>query len=69
MMMGGMGLLLLVVLIWALVRWLNERTSGTPPNQMRSRGGSSAQEIIEQRYARGEIDAATFERMREQLSA
>jgi putative membrane protein len=36
-------------------------TPGMPPSQ------SSAMEILRQRYARGEIDTATFENMRERL--
>jgi len=35
---------------------------GTPPAQ------PSASDILDQRYARGEIDAATYEQMRERLS-
>jgi putative membrane protein len=50
------------LLVWALVRWL--ATSG-PGRGMG--GGPSAMEILRQRYARGEIDAATFEQMRERL--
>jgi putative membrane protein len=54
---------LIAVLIWAVVRWLNKQnvytTTPTP----------SAMEILRQRYARGEIDTATFEQMREQLEA
>jgi putative membrane protein len=54
---------LIAVLIWAVVRWLNKQnihtTTPTP----------SAMEILRQRYARGEIDAATFEQMRERLEA
>jgi len=34
-----------------------------------SGGGPSALEILRQRYARGEIDAATFEQMRERLES
>ena len=59
---------LIVVLIWALIRWLNRKTTpsvlpytSTPPS------GPSALEILNQRYARGEIDTATFEQMRERL--
>jgi putative membrane protein len=52
---------LIAILIWALVRWLNKQnvntTTPTP----------SAMEILRQRYARGEIDTATFEQMRERL--
>ena len=35
---------------------------GTPPTQ------PSASDILDRRYARGEIDAATYEQMRERLS-
>lgn len=61
---------LLVVLVWVVIRWLERRTSipgssatSTPVNQ------PSALEILRLRYARGEIDAATFEQMRERLEA
>jgi putative membrane protein len=68
---GGMLLMLLSMLfwfallgalIWALVRWITRSgvSSGTPSSP-------SALEILQQRYARGEIDDATFERMRQQL--
>lgn len=48
------------LLIWALVRWLGSRSQTPPP-------GPSAREILRQRYARGEIDTATFEQTRERL--
>ncbi len=70
-------LVLLGLLIWGLIRWFSTRgrhyhmpprynpvppyTPGTPPSQ------HSAMEILRQRYARGEIDAATFDSMRERL--
>jgi len=71
-------LVLLGLLIWGLIRWFSTRgrhyympprynpvpptfTPGPPPSQL------SALEILRQRYARGEIDAATFENMRERL--
>ena len=63
-------IVLLVVLIWALVRWLNSKTTSSsqhdrhmPPIE------PSAMEILRQRYARGEIDHTTFEQMRERLEA
>jgi uncharacterized membrane protein len=80
MMNGGMGLmmlgmlgmtlwiLLLAVLIWALITWLNRRWNKPQPRQESlSPPALSAQEILSQRYARGEIDQATFQQMRERL--
>ncbi len=53
---------LLGVLLWAAIRWANRhRISGQQPQ------GPSAREILEQRYARGEIDAATYDDMRAHL--
>ncbi len=61
---------LLVVLTWALIRWLsNKTTTATPPVTGTPASGPSALEILQQRYARGEIDTATFEQMRERLEA
>jgi putative membrane protein len=59
---------LMVVLVWALIRWINGRTTTlVPPYTSAPPTGPSALEILRQRYARGEIDTATFEQMREQL--
>ena len=54
------------LLIWAIARWLSHRapTSYFPPER-----GPSALEILRQRFARGEIDATTYEQMRERLEA
>jgi putative membrane protein len=61
---------LLVVLVWAVIRWLERKTSTSGPQEISSpSSGPSALEILQQRYARGEIDTATFEQMREQLEA
>jgi putative membrane protein len=50
---------LIAVLIWAAISWLNKKNAHTTT--------PSAMEILRQRYARGEIDTATFEQMRERL--
>ena len=63
-------ILLLAVLIWALITRLNRRWNKPQPQQESlSPPALSAREILEQRYARGEIDQATFQQMREQLGA
>lgn len=66
MMLGGLfWLVVLGLVIWGLVRWLGGRSgsSGQPPVS-----GPSAQDILRERYARGEIDTATFERMTARLT-
>ena len=61
---------LMVVLVWALIRWINGRTTTpVPPYTSAPPPSPSALEILRQRYARGEIDTATYEQMREQLEA
>lgn len=65
----GLGSLLWIALlglaIWALVRLISNRSSTSNP--LLNTPGPTAMEILRQRYARGEIDEATFARMREQL--
>jgi putative membrane protein len=69
MMLGStLWIVLLVALAWALIRWLNQRTP-TPQAPYMPGNEPTAIEILRQRYARGEIDATTFEQMRERLEA
>lgn len=72
---GVFWLALGALAVWALVRWLNRPSryptstpSSAPPNAPQQ-ASSSALDILQQRYARGEIDAATFEDMRARLQA
>ncbi|HEX6123181.1 MAG TPA: SHOCT domain-containing protein [Ktedonobacterales bacterium] len=63
-------LVLIGLAVWAFVRWVAHQTrAGGEPPSARTAAGPSALEILRQRYARGEIDSETFERMREQLDA
>jgi putative membrane protein len=47
---------------WMPASQYDASSRGTPPAQ------PSASDILDQRYARGEIDAATYDQMRERLS-
>jgi putative membrane protein len=50
---------LLLVLIWAVVRWLLPHTHATLQSPL---------DVLRHRYARGEIDEATYARMRQHLT-
>jgi putative membrane protein len=61
-------LVLVAVAVWALVHFLSQRpNSSARHNATDLSSGPSAEEILRQRYARGEIDADTFHRMRAEL--
>lgn len=64
--MGGIGMILwwalIILAVVALIRWV----TGTPKGGSR---GKSAKEILEERYARGEISKAEFEEKRKDLGA
>ncbi|HIH69181.1 MAG TPA: SHOCT domain-containing protein [Methermicoccus shengliensis] len=61
--MGG-GLIVLLILV-VLVVWVLNREEES--NEGRGGGTSSAREILDERYARGEISEEEYLRMRERL--
>ncbi|GHP00024.1 hypothetical protein KSF_100710 [Reticulibacter mediterranei] len=61
-------LVLLGVLIWGIIRWLGGRTFHSAGHDLGS-APRSALDILQERYACGEIDETTFEHMRERLMA
>lgn len=69
-MMGGMGLLF--ILFWGviiagvvlIVRWLI-----TPNEQVKILPPESPLDILKKRYAKGEIDKETFEKMQQDIDA
>jgi uncharacterized membrane protein len=62
-------LALVAIAVWALVRLVGHQTrTGARSHQDEMSSGLSAEEILRQRYARGEIDEATFKHMQEQLA-
>jgi putative membrane protein len=66
----AIGIALLVVLVWAAIRWFEKKTGLPDPRDTGfPTSGPTAMEILRQRYARNEIDAATFEQMYERLEA
>jgi putative membrane protein len=63
-------LVLLGMAVWALVRWVSHLTqTGSNQHVSPTPAGPSAEEMVRQRFARGEIDSDTFERMQEELAA
>ena len=67
--MMGLGLLstivIIVALIWGLGRLRQEGRSPFPSDHQGNR--KSPLDILQERYARGEINKAEYERMREDL--
>lgn len=58
----ALGVVLLIAALLVLAWWAN-RSVTTP----RDRDHSTALDVLARRYANGEVDEATFERMRAQL--
>jgi putative membrane protein len=57
---------LIAIAVWAFVRWAARPTQSNSPS---TPAAPSPREILRQRYARGEIESDTFERMRRELEA
>ncbi|NQU30288.1 MAG: SHOCT domain-containing protein [Anaerolineae bacterium] len=65
---GGLGMILFWVVVIAGIIWLVMALGGSNlqlPKQ--SKNGQSAREILDQRYARGEIDREEYESMKKDL--
>lgn len=62
-------LILMGIAVWALIRWMLHQTRTAGPPTGGPTNPLSAEEILRQRFARGEIDTATFQTMREQLGS
>ena len=62
---AAVWIVLIGLLIWGVSRVFTNRPSSTG----RTDRGPTAMEILRQRYARGEIDAATFDEMRRRIEA
>lgn len=55
---------LVAIAVWAFARWASRASQPTSSSALLA---LSATEILRQRFARGEIDSDTFERMRRQV--
>jgi putative membrane protein len=67
---GILGLLLIAVIVWAFIQFMNKDSSSnpvTPNRQVQSTDKESALEILKKRYARGEINQEEYQRMKESV--
>ena len=61
---GGLFMILWWVIILALVRWMS-KSSGS--DRSASSTSKSAMDILKERYARGEIDAQEYQKIKREL--
>ena len=66
MFMGIFWLIVFGVLVWLVVRYAGRRGGGNGGGDA-GRTGDSAETSVRDRFARGEIDEATYRRMLEEL--
>ena len=59
--MGFLWLVVIVAVVWLVIR------AATTRGQGKGGGADNAEGILRERYARGEIDEATYRRMMEEL--
>ncbi|MEO7001806.1 MAG: SHOCT domain-containing protein, partial [Ktedonobacterales bacterium] len=64
----ALWLLLLGLLVWGVIRWRIHQSHLNHQQGAYIHSNPSAHEILEQRYARGEIDETTFDHMRAELA-
>jgi putative membrane protein len=60
---------LLCLVVWAALLTISRRHPTPVQHEWRIQHEPSAAEIVNQRYARGELDADTYEAMRERIEA
>jgi putative membrane protein len=56
-----------MVVFWGLVIWAVARVVSTTGSNTSTRAGNDPEQILRQRFARGEIDTEEFEHRRELL--
>jgi putative membrane protein len=71
MMGGGMGIIMFlfwILIIGALVLFISAMVNGVSESRQNRNEANEPLNILKQRYARGEIDKADYEKMRRELS-
>lgn len=66
MFMGIFWLVVIGALVWLVARYAGRGGGGNGGSEA-GRGGDGAETILRERYARGEIDEATYRRMLDEL--
>ena len=65
---GAIGMILFWVAVIAGIVWLVRTVGGSNAQfPMQAQGGVNAREIIDQRYARGELDREEYDAMKQDL--